>query len=315
MGAECGNNGIREIYYAEEMVYPEAWSFCAHTHECYQVFCVLSGVLELYVDDTPCVCPPGTALIVPPHVSHEMKRQEEAGQEVLEIMFDLEGDTHRGPLERAGVQVTLDALSLECLRKVAVFANSREPSLRSRAYSYLGTALVQVYTTEADIHPHTLNAQFIDMTGFSEVTKAIVLYVDQNYKKQFTLDDMGEELGYHKSYLCMKFKQDTQSTINDYLNLIRISRFTEYYSFLDEDISFICKHCGFTSASHFNKTYKKFLGMAPRNYKRLREPHFNFDVFESDLRERTENLQDLQGILERVGGPSRMDVQIFPSKD
>jgi len=181
---------------------------------------------------------------------------------------------------------------------------------------YLGTALVQIYTTEEDLHPHTLNAQFIDMTGFSAVTKEIIYYIETHFKSQFTLDDMGKALGYHKSHLCMKFKQDTQSTINDYLNLVRIFRFTEYYTFLDEEIAFICKHCGFTSASHFNKTYKKFLGMAPRNYARMRGPHFNSAVFENDLREHTENIQPLQSILARMDGPSRMDIQkVSPKVD
>ena len=315
METNTGHNGIRDIYYAEEMIYPEEWSFCSHAHACYQIFCVLSGSLELYVNDTRYVCPAHSALIVPPHASHEMKRQEQSGQKVLEIIFDLDSDLHEVPLREAGVLVSLDELSLTCLRKVAVFAGSRDASLRSRAYSYLSTALVQLYTTEEDLHPHTLNAQFIDMTGFSEVTKEIIYYIETHFKSQFTLDDMGEALGYHKSYLCMKFKQDTQSTINDYLNLVRIFRFTEYYTFLDEEIAFICKHCGFTSASHFNKTYKKFLGMAPRNYARMRGPHFNSAVFESDLREHTENIQPLQSILARMDGPSRMDIQKVSPKE
>ena len=234
---------------------------------------------------------------------------------MLEIIFDLEGDLHRLPLQQVGMPVVLDELSLACLRKVAVFAASRDAALRSRAYSYLSTALVQIYTTQEELHPHTLNAQFIDMSGFSDVTKAIIHYIETHFKSQFTLDDMGKALGYHKSYLCMKFKEDTQSTINDYLNLVRIFRFTEYYSFVDEEIAFICKHCGFTSASHFNKTYKKFLGMAPRSYVQMRGPHINSSVFESDLRKHPENIQALQGILERMTGPSRMDVQNFSAKE
>ena len=76
MGTTEAHNGIREIYYAEEMVYPEKWSFCSHTHACYHIFCVLSGTLELYAGGTSYLCPPHTALIVPPHMPLEMKRQE-----------------------------------------------------------------------------------------------------------------------------------------------------------------------------------------------------------------------------------------------
>jgi AraC-like DNA-binding protein len=142
------------------------------------------------------------------------------------------------------------------------------------------------------------------MEGFSEVTKAVVVYIDVHYKEQFTLDDMGAALGYSKSYLCTTFKKETGSTINDYLNLVRISHFTEYYSFVDDDIAYLCRQCGFASPNHFNKTFKKFLGTTPKQFKQIRYQHFNSTFWESKINTRAGTIQNLRSILDRASTPT-----------
>lgn len=304
-----GHQKIKEIRYAEEMIYPQGWSFCLHTHECYHLFCVLSGELRMTVGEETYVCTEKDALIVPPQVFHGLDKQDCEPQGILEVMFDLEETDAKNALENLGAKVHLNEVSFQCLRRVASFANSRVDHLRERARDYLGAALSEICTVAEDLHPFTINAQFIDMEGFSDVTKAVIVYIDEHYKEQFTLDDMGEELGYSKGYLCTTFKKETNSTINDYLNLVRISHFTEYYSFIDDDIAYLCRQCGFTTPNHFNKTFKKFLGTTPRQYKRMRYQHLNSNIFENDIQDRAGTVKNLQEILERAKTPvARLDV-------
>lgn len=305
-------NGIKAIRYSERIHYPDDWTFCSHMHDCYHMFCVLSHALELEVGGEVYRCPTNSALIVPPQTFHEMKLQENGTPEVIEIMFELDDADMAQDLDRVGVQVELDEFCLHCFMQVELFANSRQNKLRSRAYRFLDAALSQICTVEEDSDPYTLNAQFIDMEGFSNVTKSVIIYIDAHYKEQFTLDDMGKALGYNKSYLCTLFKRETSSTINDYLNLVRISHFAEYYSFVDQDISYICRHCGFASASHFNRTFKKFLGTSPRHYKEVRFPHFNSDVLVNDVKNTGDSYNKLKRILERMVAPAtHLDVVSF----
>jgi len=237
-------------------------------------------------------------------------------QRIIEIMFETESDELDSELRALGYLAKLDDVSIHCFRQVTVFANSREDRMRLRAYRYLDAALTQVFTAAEEPDPYVLNSQFIDMTGLSDVTKAVIVYIDKHYSEQFTLDDMGEELGYNKSYLCTVFKRDTESTINDYLNLVRITHFAEYYSFQSEDIAKICSYCGFTSASHFNRTFKKFLGTSPRSYKQIRFSHFNTDTLTRDMKDREDSYSKLRGILERTCAPAaRLDVAVFSENE
>lgn len=288
--------GLTDIRYAEKIAYPEHWSFCQHTHDCFHAFCVLTGALQLHIAGQEYLCPAGSALIVPPFTAHEMLPQANA-PEVIEIMFVLDG-VQAEALKQAGIQVALDSLCLECIQKALVFSNSRQPNLHRRAYDFLSAALAQLSTTPADLDPFLLNAQMIDMSGFSEATKSVIVYIDSNFRTQFTLDDMSRQLGYNTSYLCTTFKRDTASTINDYLNLVRIVHFIEYYSFHSGEIAEICHYCGFASVSHFNRTFKKFVGTSPRNYKQMRSPRINSGeeaTLPSDI-----SHTSLVGLLERM---------------
>lgn len=312
MGSDFVKNSIKAIRYSEEVHYPVDWTFYSHTHDCYHMFCVLTDALELVIDGQRFLCPANSALIIPPGAYHKKELQMNGEPVVLEIMFELDDPEMERDLRRIGIQVELDAFCLECFKQVEFFANSRQDKLRSRAYRFLDTGLTRLCVMKEDMDPYTLNAQFIDMEGFSDVTKAVIIYIDKHYKEQFTLDDMGEELGYNKSYLCTVFKRETASTINDYLNLVRISHFAEYYSFVDQDISYICRHCGFTSASHFNRTFKKFLGTSPRHYKQVRFPHFNSDVLVNDVKNTGDSYTKLKGVLERMVAPAtHLDVASF----
>lgn len=315
MESNFTRNSIKAIRYSEKAYYPEEWTFCAHTHDCYHMFCVYSEAVELEVDGVSYYCTAGSAVIVPPFTVHQMKAQENGTPEILEIMFELSDEVMDQELRVRGVLVALDDFCIHCFDQVEIFANSREERLRKHAYRFLDAGLAQICITEEDTNPFVLNAQFIDMEGFSDVTKSVIIYVDRHYQEQFTLDDIAKELGYNTSYLCTLFKRETLSTINDYLNLVRIWHFVDYYSFSDREISFICRYCGFTSASHFNRTFKKFLGTSPRQYKRFRFPHFNSNVLISDIENDENSYDKLKGILERMVSPAtHLDVPSFQHK-
>ena len=59
------------------------------------------------------------------------------------------------------------------------------------------------------------------------------------------------------------------------MNTIRILKAAEYISYTDRDIAYICSVTGFSSVGHFNRTFKKFLGMSPGYYKRMSPINFN----------------------------------------
>lgn len=75
------------------------------------------------------------------------------------------------------------------------------------------------------------------------------------------------EIGYHKVYLCKKFKEVFGKTIGEYVLDLRI-QFIEYHlKTTDYPASKICSMAGIESFSYFNKIFKKKHGMTPTEYR------------------------------------------------
>ena len=90
-------------------------------------------------------------------------------------------------------------------------------------------------------------------------------YIEENYSKMITLDDILTVYPYSKSKLCREFKEMYNQTIFDMLIGIRL-RHAKYMinanpRFNLKDIS---ASCGFNDISYFCKMYKRHYGCSPK---------------------------------------------------
>lgn len=76
----------------------------------------------------------------------------------------------------------------------------------------------------------------------------------------------GERYGY--SYLRKLFKQYTGSSPDEYFRLMKITKAKELLISGEETIHAIARRFGFYDQFHFTRSFKKALGMTPRDYRR-----------------------------------------------
>ena len=70
------------------------------------------------------------------------------------------------------------------------------------------------------------------------------------------------------SYISHVFSMVKGTTFIDYLNSLRIRKATEMLRFSARPITEITMEAGFKNISHFNKIFKKYMGITPSNYKK-----------------------------------------------
>jgi AraC family transcriptional regulator len=92
----------------------------------------------------------------------------------------------------------------------------------------------------------------------------------ENYNDALSLHDIASELNIHPVYLCQQFPHYFNCSFGEYIRKIRIEKavtfmFTRKYDTLTE----IAYACGFADQSHFIRTFKKNIGIAPLAFKRL----------------------------------------------
>lgn len=101
-------------------------------------------------------------------------------------------------------------------------------------------------------------------SGYVEQCK---YYIDQNYRKNLSLNDLSEYTGMNGAYLSHLFSQIEGMTIKDYLNKVRIERAQNLLKYSDRSIIEISDYIGFQSQSYFGRIFKKYTGKTPAQFR------------------------------------------------
>ncbi len=91
-------------------------------------------------------------------------------------------------------------------------------------------------------------------------------YIETNYFKMLTLDDILVYFPFSKSKLCHDFKKEYKMSIFEKIMETRLKN-ARYMIKSNPDIKLgtVASSCGFNNTSYFCKVYKKFYGESPKN--------------------------------------------------
>lgn len=101
-----------------------------------------------------------------------------------------------------------------------------------------------------------------------ELIEKALKYINANFQKKITLLSVANKLHISKNYLCHLFKSKTGYKFCEYINLQRINLAKKLILQDKKNFEFIAFECGFSSQSHFSTTFKKYVGLTPKEYKR-----------------------------------------------
>ncbi|MDF2510342.1 MAG: AraC family transcriptional regulator [Herbinix sp.] len=99
------------------------------------------------------------------------------------------------------------------------------------------------------------------------VTKAKE-YIDKNFNKKISLNDISERFYINPYYFSQLFKRKTGETYHSYITGLRISRAMRLLEETNLNIYEICEMVGYSDPNHFNKMFERRMGVKPSEYKR-----------------------------------------------
>ena len=94
-----------------------------------------------------------------------------------------------------------------------------------------------------------------------------IAYIRENYKSDITLDDVAKHISLSRVYFCSYFKKVTGDNFINELNRYRIEEAKKLLVSTDITISSIAEEVGYKSIPYFYKTFTKFTGQAPTEYR------------------------------------------------
>ena len=96
---------------------------------------------------------------------------------------------------------------------------------------------------------------------------ALKQILDKQYAENLKINELADLVYLSPTYLCLLFKQETNLTISEYRNRIRIERAKELLKDLHNKIYDISYAVGYENPSYFGLQFKKIVGVSPKEYR------------------------------------------------
>ena len=103
---------------------------------------------------------------------------------------------------------------------------------------------------------------------YSPAVQKVMNYVNLNVSEPLTLKSLAAMCFISPSYLSALFKQETGTTLIDYINTQRVNRAAQLLVQNNHTIAAVAEEVGILDVNYFTKIFKKTLGVTPTRYRR-----------------------------------------------
>ncbi|MBO4456497.1 MAG: helix-turn-helix domain-containing protein [Butyrivibrio sp.] len=101
----------------------------------------------------------------------------------------------------------------------------------------------------------------------NDIIKTARKYIDDNFAKDISLDDVSRKVNISPYYFSKIFKEEIGLNFIEYLTNIRMDKAKELLTESNMSMKEICGACGYTDPNYFSRSFKKNVGVTPTEYK------------------------------------------------
>ena len=93
-------------------------------------------------------------------------------------------------------------------------------------------------------------------------------YISKHYSEErLSIKEIGDHVFLSASYICTYFKTQTGQTLNQYITEYRMERAMQLLQDKRYAITDISEKVGYNNGNYFGKSFKKFTGLTPSQYR------------------------------------------------
>lgn len=232
-----------------------------HFHRGYEFIHVLSGQVELTVDEHQKILHAGEFACVLSNQPHSIYTIGDSLIWICCFSTDFLPDFHNKVKNCSGDSFVFwcDPLLLEFFRAQLFPYEDHEGNLLD-LHKLKGSLHL---LCNAYLNSVTLSER--DNTRF-ELMNIISDYIEKNYSRKLDMQDVAAELGYEYSYFSKLFRKVFSVPFPDYLNNYRCSAAVRMIRSSEQNLLEISQKSGFQSIRTFNSVFLKHMGMTPTQY-------------------------------------------------
>lgn len=151
------------------------------------------------------------------------------------------------------------------------YARSGDPMKAVMAVDELLLRIERIRFDAYQLLPDAANTG-LTVEGLDHQSSPIVVricdFIAENFREDIDSADIASAADIHPKYAMNVFKKSTGMTLNDYVNLMRLSYAQAMLMQEDANVLQVAMDSGFGSLSAFNKSFRKIAGMSPTDFRR-----------------------------------------------
>jgi|GEM_PF-3126312 len=102
----------------------------------------------------------------------------------------------------------------------------------------------------------------------NKIIKHAMTYIHSNIGKKITLRKVATHIHISSNYLCYLFKENTGFKFCEFINICRINAAKNFLDNSSNTLDIISFNSGFNSQSYFSTTFKRYVGVSPKEYRK-----------------------------------------------
>jgi AraC family transcriptional regulator len=201
------------------------------------------------------------------------------------LIFHPANETHAEHFHDSGGRSFIIEIAPEWLERVREYADvvDAPAEFRGGAHELLARRLYKEFTLMDGASSMVIEGLMLEIFGETARHKACALrtganpaprwlqhareYLRAHFTERLTLTDLARSVGVHPVHLAQAFHKSYQCTVGDYVRQLRIEYACHELIKSETPIIQIALAAGFCDQSHFTRTFKRIVGVAPSQYR------------------------------------------------
>ena len=229
------------------------FSFPPHLHQCFEIIVLLSGKMQVTVDDCVYELNEKEALMIFPNQIHAL--QSVKSEHILCIFAP---DLVREYATRLVGKIPQNSLFVPDSYFVETLCKLSSDSATTQKKGILYSLCAQ-FDQNKDYE--------IRQTDNDKLLNKIFAFVEENFSTDCSLKRLADKTGYDYAYLSRVFRKTVGISYNTYVNHCRLSHACYLMENSDYPIIQCALESGYESVRSFNRNFKAYLDMTPTEYR------------------------------------------------
>jgi AraC-like DNA-binding protein len=266
------NNSSIRIWYND---LPDGYD--SHWHNAIEIIMPIDNYYDVTINEQDFHIIPGDVLIIPPGEMHSIKAPKSGKRFIFLIdishLIGLKGFSGIQTLLYTPIIMTRDSYPSIYADVYDLLVQMRNEYFRKNEYAELSiyALLINMFVKFGYNHINTAelfpNVRLYKQKEYAKKFNELLDYIDKHYMDDLTLEAIADTIGFSKFHFSRLFKQYTNFTFCDYLNLRRIKAAEILLMEPDLSITEIALQSGFMSISTFNRIFKQQKKCTPSEYR------------------------------------------------